>query len=113
MSKSALLNSIVESSENAALFADVQGDILAGGLPKKSETFLFFMIKRDQVQRFCTNLGNATGNGSNTFSSVQKVLGDRKNFINQPDEVVVPSTGANIAFSFRGLQKVRMLGFAP
>ncbi|KAJ9655308.1 hypothetical protein H2201_008833 [Coniosporium apollinis] len=114
-----LLDSMQMTAINQVLFKDVQGDILAGGLPKKYEIFSFFTIRPDKVKSFCVNLGNATGDGMLTFSSVQNILDERQKFQTMfpavSDKGVdgaggsrhwVPSVGANIAFSFRGLKKM-------
>ncbi|EON68703.1 hypothetical protein W97_07961 [Coniosporium apollinis CBS 100218] len=117
----ALLDSIVQNAANKVLFTDVQGDILAGGLPKKHEIFWFFTIHPNKAKSFCQNIGNATGDGMLTFSSVQNILDERQKFRQTfpgvSDNVVtganpsgsrhwVPSVGANISFSFRGLKKM-------
>lgn len=99
-----ILKSVKQTDDNRALFKDVQGDILVGGLPKKTEIFSFFTIRPDHVKTFCVNLGNATGDGLLTFSSVQNVLDERRKFRGR--RRIVPSVGANIAFSFRGLTKM-------
>lgn len=112
-SEQAVLNSIQTTTINKELFKDVQGDILAGGLPKKREIFYFFTILPDQAKKFCVNLGNATGDGMLTFSNVQKMLDERRKIQTVAGaggkRDLVPSVGANIAFSFRGLKKVWIL----
>ncbi|KAI7198629.1 hypothetical protein D0869_00372 [Hortaea werneckii] len=79
---------------------NVQGDILLNGLPKKAEIFLFFEITDPKT--FCSKLkqvADEIAHTAHTSSSRDKI--GKKNGAG-----IVDMAGANIAFSFRGLQKM-------
>lgn len=79
---------------------NIQGDILLNGLTKKAETFLFFEITDPKT--FCSKLkqvADEMAHTAHTSSSRDKI--GKKNGAG-----IVDMAGANIAFSFRGLQKV-------
>ncbi|KAK3071137.1 hypothetical protein LTR53_009180 [Teratosphaeriaceae sp. CCFEE 6253] len=79
---------------------NVQGDILLNGLAKKNEIFLFFTI--NDAKAFCQKLKAAADEKTHTLHGAfarDKIAGNSGNGI-------VPVVGANIAFSFKGLQKM-------
>ncbi|KAK3112445.1 hypothetical protein LTR53_011282 [Teratosphaeriaceae sp. CCFEE 6253] len=79
---------------------NVQGDILLNGLAKKNEIFLFFTI--NDAKAFCQKLKAAADEKTHTLHDAfarDKIAGNSGNGI-------VPVVGANIAFSFKGLQKM-------
>lgn len=81
---------------------NIQGDILSG-LPKKTETFLFFQI---------TNVGsfrNQLFKYAPRIKTVAQVLKDRKDIEDHKkkgDKTLMPMVGVNIAFSHKGLVKM-------
>lgn len=79
---------------------NVQGDILLDGLAKKNETFLFFKIQ--DAKGFCQKLRTAADEITHTLHSASA----RDNIANNRSNGIVSTVGANIAFSFQGLQKV-------
>ncbi|EMC99592.1 hypothetical protein BAUCODRAFT_571758 [Baudoinia panamericana UAMH 10762] len=79
---------------------NIQGDILGDGLPKLSETFLFFTI--NDPRSFCQRLNQV----SNEIASTTHVKDLRSGIANNAGGGIVPAVGANIAFSCHGLQKV-------
>lgn len=83
--------------------ANVQGDILTG-FTKKFEIFTFFEIIDSKA--FCPKLKQVASELSHTANSstTKSQLKGRANKIE-----IVPIAEANMAFSFAGLQKVRLL----
>ena len=79
---------------------NVQGDILMSGLPKRAEIFFFFTIV--DAQSFCTQLKKVADEISHTLHTTAA----RDDIANSGSGATVPVVGANIAFSFQGLQKV-------
>ncbi|KAK5701795.1 hypothetical protein LTR97_004613 [Elasticomyces elasticus] len=79
---------------------NVQGDILLDGLAKRNETFFFFKIK--EAKNFCEKLSEAADEITHTLHSTSA----RENITNNRGNGIVPTVGANIAFSFQGLQKM-------
>lgn len=98
--------SLVEDLKN------VQGDILLGGLNKEVETFWFFTIADGQENKFCQNL-RAVANQE--ISHTQHTLDTRRDIRDlkakkgNSKAAPLPTIGANISFSFTGLQKVSIL----
>lgn len=97
--------------------ANVQGDILFG-LPKQSQSFFFFQI--DQADAFrsdLTNLVPLITTAEQTKGNISEIrrfkvnshlkVDDGDGEVVHPDVITV--SGVNIAFSARGLQKVRGL----
>lgn len=89
---------------------NVQGDILLNGLPKEVEAFWFFTIAQDQISKFCTNLRKVA---QDEITSTDNVMSTRRNIKDfrenlKPNAAVtkLPTVGANIAFTFKGLKKV-------
>lgn len=88
------------ASQGKLQLDNIQGDILLNGLPKKAEIFLFFEITDPKT--FCSKLkqvADEIAHSAHTSSSRDKI--GKKNGAG-----IVEMAGANIAFSFRGLQKV-------
>ncbi|KAK3659682.1 hypothetical protein LTR56_001045 [Elasticomyces elasticus] len=79
---------------------NVQGDILLDGLAKKNETFFFFKI--NDAKSFCQKVKQAADEITHTLHSASA----RDNIANNSGNGIVPTVGANIAFSFQGLQKM-------
>ncbi|KAI7239998.1 hypothetical protein KC343_g4327 [Hortaea werneckii] len=79
---------------------NIQGDILLNGLPKKAEIFLFFEITDPKT--FCSKLKQVADEIAHTAhtSSSRDKIGKKDG------PGIVDMAGANIAFSFRGLQKM-------
>lgn len=97
-------------ASNLTDLSNVQGDILLNGLNKEVETFWFFTIA--DTRSFCRKLRQVA---TEEISHTQNVLDTRRNIKdfktregNSPSGRV-PTIGANISFSFTGLQKVRVL----
>ena len=91
--------------------ANIQGDILLNGLPKEVELFWFFTIPDGQKAKFCSNLRLVA---QQEITSTENVKSTRRNIKDfraglQPGAAAtkVPVVGANIAFTFDGLRKVR------
>lgn len=88
--------------------ANVQGDILLKGLPKEAETFWFFTISNNA--KFCKLLRAVA---KEEISHTQNTRDDRKNIkdfkanagASQAGEKL-PTVGANISFSAKGLRKI-------
>lgn len=89
--------------------SNVQGDILLNGLNKEVETFWFFSIPSGQEKKFCQKLRKvATEEISHTQNSLdtRRNIKDFKASAGNSATAKVPTIGANISFSFKGLQKV-------
>ena len=89
---------------------NVQGDILLEGLNKEVETFAFFTIPAGQESAFARALRDVA---LREITSTQNVLSTRRDIRDfrthlKPGAPVsrVPTVGANISFTFSGLQKV-------
>lgn len=86
---------------------NVQGDILLNGLSKEVETFWFFSIPDGQVSNFCTNLRQAA---QQEITSTENMRTTRKNIKDWKKDPATSGmmavVGANISFTFKGLQKV-------
>lgn len=87
---------------------NVQGDILTGGLPKKTETFYFFQIDPAYVRDFRTQLTQLLP----LITSTAEVLNDQRPQIAQSkkyaaeqgsDPPLLEISGVNIAFTHKGL----------
>ncbi|PPJ57342.1 hypothetical protein CBER1_01382 [Cercospora berteroae] len=94
-------------ASNLTDLSNVQGDILLKGLNKEAETFWFFTIA--DSRSFCQKLRQVA---TEEISHTQNVLYTRRNIKdfktregNSPSGRV-PTIGANISFSFTGLQKI-------
>ena len=87
-------------------FNNIQGDILLDGLPKRVESFFFFQIVDGRVKDFCRSLKQVANEISHVDNTAQlrQVISDHK--AARRDGSLVEMAGANIAFSWRGLQKV-------
>lgn len=94
--------------------ANIQGDILLNGLPKEVEAFWFFNIPDGQAASFASNLRKVA---QQEITSTENVQSTRKNIrdfkasldTNAPVQKL-PTVGANISFTFRGLKKVSLSG---
>lgn len=77
------------------------------GLPKKNETFFFFRIQSDRVRNFCQRLPQLAAEISHTLhtAAARDNINAAKNDAGS-DGSIIPTVGANIAFSFHGLQTV-------
>ncbi|KXS94273.1 hypothetical protein AC579_7278 [Pseudocercospora musae] len=88
--------------------SNVQGDILLSGLNKEVETFCFFTITQGQEKKFCQNLRKV----ADEISHTQNTLDTKRNIkhlkanAGNAGNTKLPTVGANISFSFKGLQKV-------
>ncbi|EME41920.1 hypothetical protein DOTSEDRAFT_27026 [Dothistroma septosporum NZE10] len=89
---------------------NVQGDILLQGLNKEVETFAFFTIPTGQESAFARALRNVA---QQEITSTQNVLTTQRTIKDfrtnlQPGAAVsqIPTVGANISFTFNGLQKI-------
>ncbi|SMR49317.1 unnamed protein product [Zymoseptoria tritici ST99CH_3D1] len=86
---------------------NVQGDILLDGLPKEVETFWFFDIV--DATKFCKNLRVVANREISSTQDVREKRGEIKAFKQQGKAVgglQVPTVGANISFSAKGLKKI-------
>ena len=86
---------------------NIQGDILLDGLPKRVESFFFFQITDGHVKDFCRShktLANDISHVDNT-AQMRQDIGNGKSTRKEGD--LVELAGANIAFSWKGLQKVQ------
>ncbi|KAL2049284.1 hypothetical protein ABVK25_010462 [Lepraria finkii] len=90
---------------------NVQGDILAGGLPKKIETCYFFRINDAYVHEFRTQLGKLVP----LITSTAEVINDQRRQLaqNKKDAAekkitrpLLKISGVNISFSTKGLKKM-------
>lgn len=87
--------------------------VRVGGLPKKTETFLFFQIDPHRVQDFRKKLTQLIPH----IKSTAQVVDDRKKLAqNKKDAVeknypppIIKLSGLNIAFSRKGLVQVNSL----
>ncbi|GAB7361967.1 hypothetical protein MBLNU230_g2004t1 [Neophaeotheca triangularis] len=86
--------------------ANVQGDILMEGLPKRNESFFFFTIKDGSVAAFCQSLAQVAQKitPASRAESVRKEIKDGK--AQGKGDTLVSTAGANIAFSASGLRKM-------
>ena len=90
------------------LLGIVQGDVLAGGIPKKTEQFLFFNITPAAEKDFCGKLDlTATralfSNGADVAVKRAEILAAKAK---TGKEDTLPVAVANMSFSFMGLTKV-------
>jgi hypothetical protein len=85
---------------------NVQGDILLDGLPKRVESFFFFQITDGHVKDFCRSLKELAKDISHVDNTAQmrQDIGNNKPARKEGD--LVKMAGANISFSWKGLQKV-------
>lgn len=88
--------------------SNVQGDILFDGLPKRNESFFLFTI--DQAQAFCQVLPTLAGQISDSRQTRDARIKIKEFKDKNPgkDADTIPTVGACIAFSRRGLDKVRL-----
>jgi hypothetical protein len=86
---------------------NIQGDILLDGLPKRVESFFFFQIADGHVKDFCRNLKGVANDISHVDNTAQmrQDIGNNKSARREGD--LVEMAGANISFSWKGLQKVQ------
>lgn len=86
---------------------NIQGDILLDGLPKRAESFFFFQIADGRVKDFCRSLkqvANEISHVGNT-SQLRRDIDEHK--ATTQDGSLVEMAGANISFSWKGLQEAR------
>jgi hypothetical protein len=88
---------------------NIQGDILLDGLPKRVESFFFFQIADGHIKDFCRSLKQVANDISHVDDTAQmrQEIGDGKATRKEGD--LVEMAGANIAFTWKGLQKVHAL----
>lgn len=88
--------------------ANVQGDILLKGLPKEVETFWFFTIANPT--KFCrllrTVAAEEISHTQNTRDSRKQIKDFKANAGTSQVTEKLPTVGANISFSAKGLQKI-------
>lgn len=80
-------------------FNNVQGDILLGGLPKKTQTFLFFQIDKNRVQDFRTQLSQLVPLITTTAQTVK----DRARIAQNKGGHLLKLSGVNVAFTHKAL----------
>lgn len=80
-------------------FNNVQGDILLGGLPKKTQTFLFFQIDQNRVQDFRTQLYQLVPLITTTAQTVK----DRAKIAQNKGKPLLKLSGVNVAFTHKAL----------
>jgi hypothetical protein len=85
---------------------NIQGDILLDGLPKRVELFFFFQIADGRVRDFCRSLKQVAKEISHVDNTAQMRKDINDNKAERKEGDIVEMAGANIAFSWRGLQKV-------
>jgi hypothetical protein len=85
---------------------NVQGDILLDGLPKRVESFFFFQIADGHVKDFCRSLEELANDISHVDNTAQMRQDIRDNKPTGKEGDLIPMAGANISFSWKGLQKV-------
>lgn len=85
---------------------NIQGDILLDGLPKRVESFFFFQIADGHVKDFCLSLKQVAKEIAHVDNTAQmrQDINDGKAARKEGD--LVEMAGANIAFSWKGLQKM-------
>lgn len=91
---------------NPNILKDVQGDILRNGFPKKAEMFCFFTIRDPKA--FCQNIKKIkiwTGADVAKLRAEIEAAKTKARTKNTKLELV-PNAQTNIAFTFKGLQKV-------
>lgn len=93
---------------NTQLLANVQGDILLDGFPKRNESFFLFTINDNQVQAFCNALPKLAEQLADSQRTAEIRAQIKKFKADNPgkDADTIPTVGACIAFSRRGLDKV-------
>ncbi|CZT15973.1 uncharacterized protein RCC_01813 [Ramularia collo-cygni] len=88
--------------------ANVQGDILLRGLPKETETFAFFTITNGT--KFCKLLRTVAteeiSHTQNTLDTRKQIKDFKANAGAAGPTTKLPTVGANISFSAKGLQKI-------
>lgn len=92
-------------------FNDIQGDILKGGLPKKTQTFFFFQIDKPRIQDFRKQLAKFVPLITTTAKVIEdrgKIDQSRKEAVRGPNAKtpLVPLSGVNIAFTQKGLVQI-------
>ena len=91
---------------------NIQGDILSG-LPKRTQTYFFFQIDDARVKEFRLDLAQLVP----SITTTAQVKNDREKIAQYKKSVadgktgqsLIEMSGVNIAFSQKGLQKVRPL----
>lgn len=86
---------------------NIQGDILLDGLPKRVESFFFFFqIADGKVKDFCRSLQQVAQEISHVDKTAQMRQDISTSKPARKEGDLVEMAGANIAFSWKGLQKV-------
>ena len=85
---------------------NIQGDILLDGLPKRVESFFFFQIVDGKVKDFCRSLQHVAKEISHVDNTAQMRQDISASKPARKEGDLVEMAGANIAFSWKGLQKV-------
>ena len=94
-------------SSLAQLLANVQGDILLDGLPKRNECFFFFTINDREVEHFCIalpKLADEITNCLHTADNRHKIKLCKRTRPELYDKTL-PIAGVNIAFFNEGSRK--------
>jgi hypothetical protein len=85
---------------------NIQGDILLDGLPKRVESFFFFQIVDGRANDFCRSLKQVAKEIAHVGNTAQMRQGISDGKTARKEGDLVEMAGANIAFSWKGLQKV-------
>ena len=84
---------------------NIQGDILLDGLPKRVESFFFFQIADGHVKDFCLSLKQVAKEIAHVDNTAQMRQDINDGKAARKEGGLVEMAGANIAFSWKGLQK--------
>lgn len=104
------------AASNLTDLANVQGDVLLKGLAKEVETFWFFTIANST--KFCKSLRTVAteeiSHTQNTRDTRRQIKDFKANAGNTTATAKLPTIGANISFSAKGLQKIaQVTGIDP
>ena len=80
-------------------FNNIQGDILLGGLPKKTQTFLFFLIDKNHVHDFRTQLSHLVP----LITTTAQTIKDREKINQNKGGPLLKLSGVNVAFTHKAL----------
>lgn len=95
---------LMATLSNGINLDDIQGDILLGGFPKRAEVYCFFKI--NDIKEFASRLKQVH------FTSASDIMADRQRLPKpgfRSSDFLFPVVGQNIAFTCRGLDKVRRI----
>ncbi|KAM0688981.1 hypothetical protein Q7P36_011057 [Cladosporium allicinum] len=85
---------------------NIQGDILLDGLPKRVESFFFFQIADGHVKDFCLSLKQIPREIAHVDNTAQMRQDINNGKAARKEGGLVEMAGANIAFSWKGLQRM-------